>query len=160
MAAQTFDAVAALTGPLPPPPERKARTALVVPQSRLDIFNRLGAVAARTKNPGRFRNYLFSIPRTGNQGTNTSALWRSLMPAKKGERKHDGMHFHRLTEATPELRRLARAPDWARCYMFSIVWNSNFGHPTPYRPNSLVDFHTGSNEISALPWSTGTRSSS
>ena len=110
MAAQTFDAAAALNAPVPPPPERKARRALVVPQSRLAVFYRLGAVLARTKSPSRFRSDLLVVPRTGNQGTNSSTLWRSLMPKKEGERREDGIHFHRLTEATPELRRLANAP--------------------------------------------------
>ena len=130
MAAQIFDAVAALTGPLPPPPVRKARRALVVPQQRLAVFNRLGGVLARTKSPGRFRHELFSIPRTGNQNTGANTLWRSLMPKLQGERKDDGIHFHRLTEATPELRRLANAPPWATCFMFTTAWKSNFGRPT------------------------------
>ena len=130
MAAQTFDAAAALTGPPPPPPEREAHSALVVPQSRLSIFNRLAALAARTQSPGRFRSDSLVVPRTGNQGTGPQTTWRSLMPKKQGVRSEDGIHFHRLTEATPELRRLANAPRWATCYMYRTAWKSNFGRPT------------------------------
>ena len=146
MATRPFDAAAALNGPLPPPPQRKARCSFVVPQSRRDILSRLGAVLARSKDPGnpKFRGELLVVPRTGNQGTTNNTLWRSLMPKKEGERKDDGIHFHRLEEAPQELRCLANAPDWATCYRFTTARKSNFGRPTPYRPISLVDFHTGS----------------
>ena len=131
MATEPFDAAAALNAPLPPPPVRKARSPYSVPQSRRVVFRRFSALLARTKEPGKFGGELLVVPRTGSQGIGPQTLWRSLMPKKKGERKHDGIHFHRLTEATPQLRRLANAPEWATCYMFSTAWKSNFGHPTP-----------------------------
>ena len=84
----TFDATAAMNGPVPPPPKRRdSRNPGAIKPGRAAAFEMLSVVVAASTPGDAFRSLrqsvAMSIPRTGNQNASNSALWRALLPKDK-----------------------------------------------------------------------------